>query len=389
MSAPILIATVMRPNGDTGVQTHFRAYAAYLAAYAQPARLITPFDSPKWKIYPVFAIRRVLDLFSGVASVWWYRYWHAVFLRLALRRVLADGQPVVVYAQCPLSADAALRARSSEKQRVVMVVHFNISQADEWAGKEKISVGGCLFQAIRRFEFNVFPRLDGLVFVSDFMRNELIKRMPGIEKIRYRVLPNFLRDPGRPVKSESLLGDLICIGTLEPRKNQQYAIEIVAAAKKMGRLLCLTLVGDGPDRTDLEALCRNRDVADQVQFTGFVKNGSCLLPQHRACLHVAHIENLPLTLVEALAYGMPIFAPAVGGIPEVFSDGVEGRFVPLNDAHSAACLIVEWFASEASLVQAGVAARTRYLNSFAETRVAGELSVFLSETQGCFDRAAR
>ena len=379
MSAPVLIATVMRPDGDTGVQTHFRAYASFLAAYSKPAHLITPFDLPKWQIYPVFAVRRLLDLFSGAASVWWYRHWHAVFLRIALRRILANCQTCVVYAQCPLSADAALRARSSKSQRVVMVVHFNISQADEWAGKGKITVDGSLFQNIRRFESDVLPRLDGLVFVSEFMRRVLLKRIPAVERIPYRVIPNFLRDPGGSVIDTIPSNDLICIGTLEPRKNQRYALEIVAAAKQIGRPVSLTIVGDGLSRTALEALCLKLDVAEQVKFAGFVKNGSRLLSKHRGCLHVAQIENLPLTLVEALAYGTPIFAPAVGGIPEVFRDGVEGRYIPLDDAHSAARLIIEWLDSEVLLKQAGVAARTRYLSSFEETRLANKLTEYLED----------
>lgn len=377
MSARILIATVMRPDGDTGVQTHFRAYAAYLAALQKPAQIITPFDSPKWQVYPVFAVRKLLDSISSAASVWWYRYWHAVFLRFALQKVLVDGEACVVYAQCPLSADAALRARVSEKQRVVMVVHFNISQADEWAGKGKLPVGGSLFQSIRRFESDVLPRLNGLVFVSEFMRRELAVRIPDIEKIHFRVIPNFLRKPELADNNDGPLIELICIGTLEPRKNQKYAIEIVAAAKQMGRPLSLTVVGDGPSRSALEALCQKRDVADQVKFAGFVRNGSFLLSKHRACLHVAQIENFPLTLVEALAYGKPIFAPAVGGIPEVFTNDVEGRVIPLNDAYLAACLIIEWLDSKATLDQAGIDARNRYLNSFEETRVAGKLTEFL------------
>lgn len=377
MSARILIATVMRPEGDTGVQTHFRAYAAYLAAYAQPAQLITPFDSPKWLVYPVFALRRLLDPISSVASVWWYRTWHALFLRLALRQVLADGQACVVYAQCPLAADAALRARSSEKQRIVMVVHFNISQADEWADKGKISIGGSLFQSILRFEADVLPRLDGLVFVSEFMRRELTLRIPSIEEIPYRVIPNFLRDPGLAEKNDSPLRDLICIGTLEPRKNQWYAIEIVAAAKQMGRPINLTVVGDGVDRLALQDLTKNLGVTDLVNFAGYVKQGADLMWWHRAYLHVARMESFGIVLVEAMSRGLPVFAPAVGGIPEVFANGIEGRVIPLNDAHTAACLIIEWLDSEATLEQVGIAARTRFLISFEETFVAGTLTDFL------------
>ena len=377
MPTPLLIATIMRPDGDTGVQTHYRAYMAYLNKRTLPVRLVTPFDSPKWQSYPVFAMRKLLGLMSGDASVWWYRYWHAFFLRHVLRRVLSNAHSCVVYAQCPLSAEAALRARSSEKQRIAMVVHFNISQADEWVGKSNITVDGSLFKSIREFETTVLPRLDGLVFVSEFMRRELLMRIPRIENVPFRIIPNFLRDPILSIKNSPLLGDLICIGTLETRKNQRYAIEIVAAAKQMGYSLNLTLVGDGPSRSKLESLCNNLGVATQVNLVGFVKNASCLFSQHHACLHVAQIENLPLTLIEALAYGTPIFAPAVGGIPEVFDDGIEGRFIPLDDAQLAASLILEWLDSETILKQAGTAARTRYLASFEETHVAIKLTNFL------------
>ncbi len=379
MSTRYLIATIMRPDGDTGVQTHFCAYKNYLAAHAQPACLVTPFDSPKWLVYPVFAMRRLFDLVSSSASVWWYRTWHALFLRFVLRRLLASGQDCVVYAQCPLSANSALRARLSKKQRVVMVVHFNISQADEWAGKGKISGDGILFQAIQRFESDVLPRLDGLVFVSEFMRRELTTRITSINEIPYRVIPNFLRDPGVPMKNYSSLRDLICIGTLETRKNQRYAIEIVAAAKQMGRSVSLTIVGDGTSRLALETLCQELDVANYVNFAGFVRHGSSCYLQHRACLHVANIENFPFTLVEALAYGTPIFAPAVGGIPEVFRNNIEGRFIPLDDANSAARLIINWLDSKSIMKEAGIAARNRYINLFEETCVAEKLTEFLEE----------
>ena len=377
MPCPILIATIMRPEGDTGVQTHFRTFAAWLAKAGQPARVITPYDAPKWKVYPTFALRRLIDPLSGTASVWWYRHWHEVFLFHALRTALADGAPCVVYAQCPLSADAAMLARVSPAQRVVMVTHFNLSQADEWAGKGAISKNGRLFNSIRHFEAAVLPHLDGLVFVSEFMRSELAGRIPKLAAVPYRVIPNFLPDPGTQTAHDTPEADLICIGTLEPRKNQRYALEILAAAQRLGRPLHLTLVGDGPDRPELEAHARRLGVMTDVCFAGYVRSAASLLPKHRACLHVANIENLPLTLVEALSRGLPVFAPAVGGIPEVFDDGVHGRVIPLDDVESAARLIIEWIDAFATLARAGAAARARFLERFEADAVAASLTNFL------------
>lgn len=376
--AEVLVATIMRAEGDTGVQTHFRTFLDWLAARGDRAGLVTPYAAPKWMVYPVFGLRSVVDRLSGTASVWWYRYWHALFLEYALRRRLADGKACVVYAQCPLAAGAALRARRNASQRVVLVVHFNISQADEWAGKGMIAMHGAYARRIRAFEANTLPRLDGLVFVSEFMRRELLARMPEIERVPFSVVPNFVPDPEISSDALSPRGDLLVVGTLEPRKNQAYALEIVAMLARQGHALSLTVAGDGPDKDALRAKADALGIADRVKFLGFVRNAADLFASHRACLHAARIENLPLTLVEAMSRGVPVFAPAVGGIPEVVTDGIEGRVIPLDDAPRAAAMIAEWFENGGGrLRQAGACARATFLERFVSDVAAERLRGFL------------
>lgn len=376
MPVPVLIASTMRPEGETGVQTHVRAVFDWLARNSRHVTLVTPFDRPHWQVYPVFGLRRLLDRISKPASVWWYRHWHAVFLQCALSVRLADGKPCVIYAQCPLSARAALRARQSRAQKVVMVVHFNLSQADEWADKGAIPRDGGLFRAIRQQEAVILPQIDALVYVSDFMRRELQSRIAGLVAVPSRVIPNFLGDPGavQTIEAET---DLITVGTLEARKNQCYALEIVQAAAQLGRPLSLTVAGDGPDRAMLEHYAKDKGLGAQVRFLGFVPHAAALMPGHRACLHVARMENLPLTLIEALSRGLPVFAPQAGGMPEVFNDAVEGRLIPLDDAPAAARLIIEWLDDERRMRLASDAARQRFLERFEADRVAAELAVFL------------
>lgn len=378
MSVPVLIASLMRPEGETGVQTHVRAVRDWLAANGSVVRLVTPFDRPRALVYPVFGLRRLIDRISKPASVWWYRHWHAAFLQQALAGCLADGKPGVVYAQCPLSARAALRARRSTTQKVVMVVHFNLSQADEWADKGATARGGALFRSIRRQEAEILPRIDALVYVSEFMRGELQRRIADIETVPSQVIPNFLRDPGAQADTAAAT-DLITVGTLESRKNQRYALEIVQAAARLGRKLSLTIAGDGPDRQMLETYAVEHGLASQVRFLGFVPHAAALMPQHRACLHVACMENLPLTLIEALSCGLPVFAPAAGGMPEVFDDGIEGRLIPLDDAGAAARRIIEWLDDPDRMQEAGEAARRRFLTRFEAERVAARLAALLQE----------
>lgn len=383
MSKPILIATLLHPEGDTGVQSHFRAFLAWAQAKTLPVTLLTPYSSPRWQVYPVFALRRFINFLHKSASVWWYRYWHALFLQRALRVALADGRPCTIYAQCPLSAAAALRSRTTPAQRVVMVVHFNISQADEWVGKGMIREGGALYCAIRKLEANVLSRLDGLVFVSDFMRREVAARIPATTATPYRIVPNFLPAPGLGVEPVQPKTDLICIGTLEPRKNQRYALEIVAAAARLGRPLSLTVVGDGQDYTKLESLASELGIRQQVFFAGFVSNAASLMPLHRAFLHVARMESFGIVLIEAMAYGLPVFAPAVGGVPEVFDDGREGRFIPLDEAEAAARIIIDWLDSPQAMAMARQAARERFLARFEAMKVATNLADFLVYSGEC------
>ena len=372
----IIIATIMRPSGETGVQTHFNCLCDYLAKQKANYELITPFSYHKFLVYPVFGVRAILHRLSGNLSVWWYRYWHKYFLRLVLQQKLQSGADCVIYAQCPLAADAALRARKSVKQRVVMVTHFNVSQADEWVGKGLIAHDGRFYKAIRDFEAEILPKLDGLVFVSEFMQRELLKRIPSISQVQSVVVPNFLPDPGLPAP-QPLVADLINIGTLEARKNQQYLLDIIAALRDQGAALTLTIVGDGPDLPKLQEKAKALQITDLVRFAGFVANAAEQISLHRACIHVASIENLPITLIEAIARGRPVFSAPVGGVGEILGHNSAGLALPLNDAPAAAKLIAAAITDSAWMTETGATARQRFLDLFANDVSAKNLIRFL------------
>ncbi len=374
----IIIATIMRPYGETGVQTHINCFREFLDSQSIKNRLITPFSYYKWLVYPIFAVRKVLDKLSGPLSVWWYRYWHAYFLRLALQQQLPLVKQGIIYAQCPVSAAAALTARSSRNLPVILIVHFNISQADEWAGKGYLQTDGGLYRSIRKFEAEVLPKLDGLVFVSQFMHTELTKRIPAIAKVPYAIIPNFLPDPGLTA-NQLIDADLISIGSLENRKNQQYALEILAALHKQGLMLRLTIVGEGPDRTKLEQLCAVLQIQDYVVFRGFVKNAAALIDNHIACIHTATLENLPVSLLEALARGRPVFALPVGGISEILGEANSvGLALPTDDANAAALVIANAIKDKNWLHRTGITARQRFLDKYQSSVTAKHLLNFLS-----------
>jgi len=379
----IVIASMMPEHGETGVQTHCNSYRKYSADNGLDTKLITPFSAPAVLVYPIFAVRRLIDPFSSIASSWWYMHWHYVFLKWALRRVVRSAAgPLTIYAQGPNVAKAALAIRTTPKQRVVVAVHFNVSVADEWADKGAIARRGRFYAALKRIETEVLPQVDGVVYFSEFMRSQLEETIPGLQGVGSIVNPYFIARPA-PCNPPSVTGDIITIGTLEPRKNQSFLLRVIAEANRMGRRYTLTIVGDGPDRRRLELLARELGVADQTGFVGFVRNAAQLIPGHRVYCHGAKMESFGIVLIEGMACGLPVLAAPVGGVPEVFSDGVEGCYWSLDDAVSAARILVSVLDDAERYARMSKAALQKFRTCYDEMgTVAPKLDDFLRQDRG-------
>jgi glycosyltransferase involved in cell wall biosynthesis len=376
MRSPLVIATILREEGITGVHTHVRQLRRYLEECDETVTLVTPFSWSRTLAIPVFAPRLILQRCSGSADVAWYRYWHAAFLQKALRSALAEVGDCVVYAQCPLSARAALRARRGPHQRVVMAVHFSISQADEWAVKKLIKNDGAVFRAIRQVERETIPQVDGLVYVSRWAQNGLLSWLPEAAAVPSSVIDNFVA-PLPHLSNQELIGDLVTVGNLLLAKNHRFLLDVLAAAKQAGRSITLDVFGEGPLRKDLQARARSLGLEGQVRFRGFRQDVRDFLPRYRAYVHASYSESSSLAIIEAMAADLPIVAGNIGPIAELCDDGVEARFWSLDDASQAAATLLELLDCEPARLRAATAAGARFRRDFDANLVAPRLSSFL------------
>lgn len=377
-----VVATLMRPEGGTGVQAHTRTVTEYAATVGHPLSVVTPFDARSPMLRPAFGMRLPLRLASPAASVWWYRAGHAHYLRQALRDRLSGRDDPVIYAQCPVSAAVALETG----RPVVLAVHFNGSQADEWAGKGDVRAGGRLYRAIATLEQQVLPRVQGLVYVSGDSRRRVEARIPGTTDVPSVVIANSVSP--QPVDGPpAVTGDLITIGSLEPRKNQAHLLEILAQVRRTGHACRLTIVGDGPERARLERQAARLGVADLVRFLGYRTDARSLLRGHRLYVHTALDESFGIVLVEAMAAGLPVLAAPVGGVPEVVRPGVDGLFWPLDDARAAAHLLVALLDDPARRREMSEAA-VRRAAEFTPDRLGPRLLAFLDDVAQRPRRAA-
>jgi glycosyltransferase involved in cell wall biosynthesis len=385
---PVIISTTFRETGTTGVHTHFQQVAQFLREQGTPVKIVTPFSRARPLTYPMFAPRLVLQRVHGPASVLWYRHWHEVFLRNALKRELAAAGDCVIYAQGPLDARAALAARTGPRQRVVMAVHFRTSQADEHAepGRE-LKRDGRVFRAIRETEREVIRQLDGLVYVTKWARDALLTWLPEAVWVPSTVISNFVAplpaaEAAEAGEAGEYLADLVTAGRLDDRKNHRFLLEALAAARKAGHRLTLDVYGDGPLKRDLEQRIAALGLETQVRLCGFRTDVRALLPRYRAYAHAAYAETSSLAIIEAMAAGLPIIAGGIGPIAELADDGVEARFWPLDNPEQAAVIAVELLGSEEARAKAGAAALERFRRDYSAAVLGPQIRSFLLDPVG-------
>lgn len=372
----LIVATTLRAEGETGVHTHVRELRRYLSERGAEIIYITPLSRNKIIASIVFSINSVLRHCSGPVTVFWYLYWHRIFLQKALRHQLNEAGECVIYAQSPTAAQAALRARRGPHQRVIMAVHFMTSHADEFA-LLYIKENGRAFRSIMQAEEKIIPAVDGIVYVSGAARRALLAWLPAAESVPSAVIMNFVA----PLSSTPIWvnrGDLVHVGALGPMKNQRFLLEVLAEANRAGRTVTLDVFGDGPFRSELSQLACSLGLERQVRWHGFQRNVRDLLPGYKVYVHSSkYSEACPLAIIEAFAAGLPVIASDVGGISEIGNGGPEVRFWPLSNPVEAAAILIELLDNEPARLEAAKAAIARYNQDFNAHIVGDNLVSFL------------
>ena len=131
-----------------------------------------------------------------------------------------------------------------------------------------------------------------------------------------------------PVKAEGGPLELVTIARLVARKRLETLLEAVATLPDLD--LRLTLVGDGPERHELEARARELGLTARVRFTGYVDDATkhALLCQADLFVLASAHEGFGIVYLEAMQHGLPVVATADGGQADFLVDGRTGRLVP-------------------------------------------------------------
>lgn len=178
-----------------------------------------------------------------------------------------------------------------------------------------------------------YRRADAVVAVSP-VTGELLARQ-GMPTRTLHVIENFLsRDPGSigALRSAGHPVQLVFVGRLSIEKGLHVLLDAWAHTP-CPESLALTVVGDGAERDALEETVRDRGLQSSVRFVGYVDDPSSYYRSADALVLPSYREGLPMTLLEALASGLPVLASRVGGIPEVLPVGA-GELVTAGDVEA-------------------------------------------------------
>ena len=122
------------------------------------------------------------------------------------------------------------------------------------------------------------------------------------------------------------------VGRLSPEKGFVVLLDAMHEVAKTNPEARLVILGEGHERSALEAKIKNLGIEERVLMPGYVANARHYLPLFRVFALSSLTEGLPIVILEAMQAGVPIVATRVGGIPEVLKEGEAGKLVPANHA---------------------------------------------------------
>lgn len=221
-------------------------------------------------------------------------------------------------------------------------------EAGLWRGKLSIAfhaheIAGLTDAAGQRYYRNLFRSDARLLPVSEFWRRKLIDWGAAAERVtvhRMGVDCEAIAFRPKPIPGDGVV-QMLSVCRLVEQKGLEYALRAVVQLRRAGRDTRFAIVGDGPLREQLEALAADLGIAGAVRFLGSQ-------PQDRVreLLAASHVflapsvtaadglmEGIPVSIMEAMAAGVPVVATRHSGIPELIEDGVSGALAEERDVN--------------------------------------------------------
>ncbi len=259
------------------------------------------------KTFVINSVNRSIDPLNDLKSIF------------IIRRLVSQIKPDIIHLNSSKAGIIGRLACIGKKTKVIFTVHG-------WSFTE--GIGSNLKKFIyKTIEKSVSRFTDLFICVSEYD-----KRL-GIEK---KVLNNktpvvvIYNGSSKPVDDQVNFSAhvpirLVMVARFSPQKNQRALIEAVRGFPK--DKYHLVFVGEGETMQSCKNLVKSLDLKDNIEFLGFKDDVTKELIENDVCLLITHYEGLPISIIEAMSYGLPIIASDVGGNRELVINNENGYLV--------------------------------------------------------------
>ncbi len=238
--------------------------------------------------------------------------------------------------------------------------------------------------ALEAQEQLVYERASLILGLSPHTTEAIASRWPALKsKLRtvvYPIATDFFQ-PGTVQTDSPYL--FLSARIRDPRKNIRLLLKAFARARVSFPQLQLIVAGDEPD-ADTRALANTLGLHEAIQFAGFVSEARLLTLLQGATLYVfpSLQEGLGISILEAMACGLPVVSTRCGGPEGIVQDGVTGLLVSNDDEAALAGAIIELLRQPERLRDMGLAGRALALQEFSREHVDDQLRAAFNDVFG-------
>ncbi|MHC4886957.1 MAG: glycosyltransferase family 4 protein [Planctomycetota bacterium] len=279
----------------------------------------------------------------------------------SLRQVVSEINPSVIHCHCDTPA-FALQIGAFKDRRLIYTEHGDTIMRRErsWFTELMWRHSG--------------PAWNTAIMNSNFVEADFLRRFPWMEG-RTVVMPNpliecgedstaFERPPGPP--------RIGVFGRLVWQKGMDWFLEAAGLVHDRLPEATFFIHGDGPVRSELEALSAQLGLANYVTFEGFVNDPLFRMGKMDVSIVPSRIEPFGLVALEAQSTGTPVVGFTDSGVAEIVLDGKTGRIVPHGDRNALADAVVDIVENPQTRAAMGRAARQHAIHDFSlEAHVTG------------------
>ena len=285
-----------------------------------------------------------------------------VVVARALRALDRAARYDIVHAHSA-KAGGIVRAALPRRGRLVYTPHcFPFASGD---------VGGSAGQLVYRAAERLLLRRTGaLVAASAWERDQALERI-GADPALVRVIYYGTRDCGAAEPDPQVLAFAAgrpvagMVAVLRPQKDPLTLVRAAALLRDEGRLgFCVVIVGNGALRDDVLAEIERLGLGADVTLLPFAGDVGAYLRAFDLFALPSLWESLPISIVEAMACGLPVVGTTVSGVPEAVADGVTGRVVAPGSPPEMAAALAQLMGDPAALERAGAAGRATWERQF-------------------------